>query len=113
MEAVLRRARPTPAGVRCVGRLRVDLDGRNAYIDAEQIALTRKEFELLAVLTEQPGTTVRRERLFTEVWHTQWPGTSRTLDVHMATLRAKTLAGAQIQTVRGVGYRLVAVDAVA
>ena len=48
-----------------------------------------------------------RDRLLTEVWHTSWPGTSRTLDVHMATLRAKVGAAARIETIRGVGYRIV------
>jgi DNA-binding response OmpR family regulator len=111
VEAVLRRARPRQAGVRRVGRLRVDLDRLCAYVDGEPVALTRKEFHLLALLTEQPEVAVRRERLFSEVWRTTWPGTSRTLDVHMATLRAKIGDGARIQTIRGTGYRITANDA--
>jgi DNA-binding response OmpR family regulator len=107
IEAVLRRARPSPAGVRTVGRLRVDLDRHAGYIDAEPVALTRKEFELLTILVGQPETAVRRERLLAEVWHTSWRGNSRTLDVHIATLRAKIGAAAEIQTIRGVGYRIV------
>jgi DNA-binding response OmpR family regulator len=107
MEAVLRRARPRPAGAYTVGRLRVDLDRHHAYIGDEPVPLTRKEFQLLAILVAQPEVAVRRERLLAEVWHTSWRGTSRTLDVHMATLRSKIGAGAQIQTIRGVGYRIL------
>lgn len=110
IEAVLRRARPRPAGARTVGRLRVDLDRHLAYVDGEPITLTRKEFQLLAILAAEPEVAVKRERLLREVWHTSWRGVSRTLDVHMATLRQKIGEGAQIQTIRGVGYRIVAGD---
>lgn len=110
IEAVLRRARPRPAGVRTVGRLRVDLDRHLAYVDGEPITLTRKEFQLLAILAAEPEVAVKRERLLREVWHTSWRGVSRTLDVHMATLRQKIGDGAQIQTIRAVGYRIVAGD---
>jgi DNA-binding response OmpR family regulator len=110
MEAVLRRARPRPAGARTVGRLRVDLDRHLASVDGAPITLTRKEFQLLAILAAEPEVAVRRERLLREVWHTSWRGVSRTLDVHMATLRQKIGDGAQIQTIRGVGYRIVAGD---
>jgi DNA-binding response OmpR family regulator len=107
MEAVARRARPRPAGARVVGDLRLDLDRHEAYAQGELVPLTRKEFQILAVLSEQPGVVVRRERLFTEVWRTSWPGTSHTLDVHVGTLRSKLGDAARIQTVRGVGYRVV------
>jgi DNA-binding response OmpR family regulator len=110
IEAVLRRARPRPAGARTVGRLRVDLDRHLAYVDGEPVTLTRKEFQLLAILAAEPEVAVRRERLLQEVWHTSWRGVSRTLDVHMATLRQKIGDGARIQTIRGVGYRIVAGD---
>jgi DNA-binding response OmpR family regulator len=110
IEAVLRRARPRPAGARTVGRLRVDLDRHLAYVDGNPITLTRKEFQLLAILAAEPEVAVRRERLLREVWHTSWRGVSRTLDVHMATLRQKIGDGARIQTIRGVGYRIVAGD---
>jgi DNA-binding response OmpR family regulator len=107
MEAVLRRARPRPVGDRVVGQVRLDLDRREAYARGERVTLTRKEFALLAILTEQPGVVVRRERLLAEVWRTTWPGTAHTLDVHVATLRSKLGDAALIQTVRGVGYRVV------
>jgi len=105
---VVRRARPRPAGARTVGRLRVDLDRHLAYVDGQPVNLTRKEFQLLAILAAEPEVAVKRERLLREVWHTSWRGVSRTLDVHMATLRQKIGAGAEIQTIRGVGYRIVA-----
>ncbi len=109
IEAVLRRARPRPGGVRTVGRLTVDLDQHRAHVDGEPLTLTRKEFQLLAILTTQPGVAIRRERLLSEVWQTSWRGTSRTLDVHMATLRSKLGSAAQVDTIRGVGYRIVPV----
>lgn len=107
IEAVLRRARPRPAGVRTVGRLRIDLDRHLAYVDNNPLTLTRKEFQLVAILAAEPEVAVRRERLLREVWHTSWRGVSRTLDVHMATLRQKIGDSAEIQTIRGVGYRIV------
>jgi DNA-binding response OmpR family regulator len=107
MEAVLRRARPNLRGVLTVGDLTVDLDRREASQTGVPIELTRKEFELLAVLAGAPDVVHRRERLFLEVWNTCWRGTSRTLDVHMGTLRTKVNA-VKIETVRGVGYRLLA-----
>jgi DNA-binding response OmpR family regulator len=108
MEAVLRRARPRPGGKRVVGDLTLDLDRHSAQVGTQPVALTRKEFQLLAILMAEPEVAVRRERLFTEVWRTTWQGTSRTLDVHMTSLRAKIGAAAQIETIRGVGYRIVA-----
>jgi len=108
MEAVLRRARSRPSGQRVVGRLRVDLDRHSVHIGSQPVTLTRKEFQLLAILTAEPEVAVRRDRLFAEVWHTSWQGTSRTLDAHMTALRSKIGAGAEIQTIRGVGYRIVA-----
>jgi DNA-binding response OmpR family regulator len=108
MEAVLRRARSRPSGQRVVGRLRVDLDRHSVHIGSEPVTLTRKEFQLLAILASEPEVAVRRDRLFAEVWHTSWQGTSRTLDAHMTALRSKIGAGAEIQTIRGVGYRIVA-----
>jgi DNA-binding response OmpR family regulator len=105
MEAVLRRARRS-VGVREVGLLRVDPDRHEVRVGDRTVILTRKEFHLLTLLVAEPGTAVRRERLLTEVWHTSWRGASRTLDVHMATLRGKIGGGARIETIRGVGYRI-------
>ncbi len=110
IEAVLRRARPRPEGVHRVGRLTIDLDRYVAYVDGRPVTLAKKEFQVLAMLAAQPEVAVRRDRLMQEVWHTSWRGTSRTLDVHMTTLRSKIGDGAHIQTIRGVGYRLVPIQ---
>lgn len=111
IDAVMRRVRPAaPPAVR-VGDLRIDVARRRVTrVDGSAVALTRKEFALLAALSRQPGVVVSRERLFIEVWHNPWPGAQRTLDVHIATLRAKLGDRTVIETVRGVGYRLDAHD---
>ena len=106
VEAVMRRVRPRPAGVRTVGPVRIDLDRHQAYVADAPIDLTRKEFQLLGALTVVPGAVVTRDRLIAEVWQTAWRGASRTLDVHIATLRAKLGGAVDLETVRGVGYRL-------
>jgi DNA-binding response OmpR family regulator len=108
IEAVLRRVRPRPSGIRMIGTLRLDLDRHSVQVGRTPLSLTRKEFQLLAILMAEPEVAVKRERLFTEVWRTTWQGTSRTLDVHMTSLRSKIGAAAQIETIRGVGYRIVA-----
>lgn len=87
--------------------VRIDLARRTVGVDGVQVALTRKEFEVLALLVRACGTAVSRDRIVAEVWRTTYQGMSRTLDVHMATLRAKLGRGsALVQTVRGFGYRL-------
>jgi DNA-binding response OmpR family regulator len=107
IDAVMRRVRPAARPAVAAGDLRIDLARRLVTSgDGTAIALTRKEFELLAALSRQPGVVVSRERLLIEVWQNPWPGAQRTLDVHMATLRAKLGDPKVIQTVRGVGYRL-------
>lgn len=73
---------------------------------AVTVALTAKESELLGALARTPGVPVTRAALMEEVWDTTWVGASRTLDVHVAALRAKLGADVPIETVRGVGYRL-------
>jgi DNA-binding response OmpR family regulator len=114
IDAVMRRARPAAPPAVSAGGLRIDIARRSVTArDGAAIALTRKEFELLAALARQPGVVVSRERLFVEVWQNPWPGARRTLDVHMATLRAKLGDRSVIQTVHGVGYRLIADDGAA
>jgi DNA-binding response OmpR family regulator/LmbE family N-acetylglucosaminyl deacetylase len=107
MEAVLRRIRPPDQGTLRVGRIDVDLGRHQAYVDSEPVELTRKEFQLLAMLARQAGAVVRRERLLAEVWPDTSPGGSRTLDVHVATVRAKLRNAVPIEAVRGVGYRML------
>jgi DNA-binding response OmpR family regulator len=95
-----------PAAVIEVAPLRVDVGGRSVHVDGRLVALTRKEFDLLVMLARQPGLVHRREQILSEVWQTSWAGTGRTLEVHVASLRAKLGRPDLIEAVRGVGYRL-------
>jgi DNA-binding response OmpR family regulator len=121
IHAVTRRRRPAPtsaparagtSGPRPVGRrvrrgdVVIDVDRRVVEVAGRPVALTRKEFDLLALLARQPGVVFRREQILSEVWETRWRGGARTLEVHVASVRAKTGSTTIIETVRGVGYRL-------
>jgi DNA-binding response OmpR family regulator len=88
------------------GTLRIDHRARRVFSEGVEIALTPKEYELLARLADDPGAVVRREQLIEEVWDEHWWGPTKTLDVHIASLRKKLGDPALIATVRGVGYRL-------
>ena len=92
-----------------VGDLTIDLDRREVTAGARAVELRTKEFDLLAVFAQNPGILLTRERLLEIAWGYDFPGETRTVDVHVAHLRKK-LAGAttQIETVSGVGYKLVA-----
>lgn len=91
-----------------LGPVHIELPTRRVTVDGAVVQLTRKEFDLLALLAQRPGVVFRREQIISEVWRTSWEGTGRTLEVHVASLRAKLRMPALIETVRGVGYRLVA-----
>ncbi|MER5429104.1 response regulator transcription factor [Streptomyces sp. NPDC002588] len=91
-----------------LGAVQIELPTRRVTVDGSVVQLTRKEFDLLALLAQRPGVVFRREQIISEVWRTSWEGTGRTLEVHVASLRAKLRMPALIETVRGVGYRLVA-----
>lgn len=107
IEAVLRRSRRRPAPAACtIGDVVVDLAGRCVSVGGQEVRLTLKEFDLLAMLAQAPGTVISRDDLVMHVWQTTFDGASRTLDVHVATLRAKLDRPGLIETVRGVGYRL-------
>ncbi|MDH2388963.1 response regulator transcription factor [Streptomyces sp. HNM0663] len=112
IEAVLRRSMPQRAEddrLVTVDGLEIDLRRRTVTLDGQPVPLTRKEFDVLAVLVRADGAAVSRDRIIVEVWHTTYDGMSRTLDVHMANLRGKLgRAGGVVRTVRGVGYRLAA-----
>lgn len=88
------------------GTVLIDLSTRRVTVADEPVQLTRKEFDLLALLAQRPGVVFRREQIISEVWRTSWEGTGRTLEVHVASLRSKLRLPALIETVRGVGYRL-------
>ncbi|MFB7998709.1 response regulator transcription factor [Streptomyces sp. NPDC056002] len=91
-----------------LGSVHIELPTRQVSVDGSVVQLTRKEFDLLALLAQRPGVVFRREQIISEVWLTSWEGTGRTLEVHVASLRSKLRMPALIETVRGVGYRLVA-----
>jgi DNA-binding response OmpR family regulator len=88
------------------GDLTVDLAGRRVSVGDKHVPLTRKEYDILALLLRDPGRVFTRAQILEEVWQTTWLGSSRTLDVHVATLRAKLGDANLVETVRGVGYRL-------
>ncbi|MFF4497927.1 response regulator transcription factor [Streptomyces sp. NPDC001546] len=94
-------------GVVRLGPVAVALPTRRVTVNGTDVPLTRKEFDLLALLAQRPGVVFRREQIISEVWRTSWEGTGRTLEVHVASLRSKLGLPALIETVRGVGYRLV------
>ncbi len=91
-----------------IGPVSIELSTRQVRVDGAVVSLTRKEFDLLALLAKRPGVVFRREQIISDVWRTSWEGTGRTLEVHVASLRSKLRMPALIETVRGVGYRLVA-----
>jgi two-component system, OmpR family, response regulator RegX3 len=111
--------RELAARVRAIARRRVveaPLEGnsislsrnkREVTLAGEVVELTMKEFELLAVLMEEPGRTVPRQELYSRVWDPVWIGSGKTLDVHIAGIRKKLGDPTYIETVRGVGYRFV------
>jgi two-component system, OmpR family, response regulator RegX3 len=113
MRAVLRRSAAGPPGDAegslGSGEVTMNLDTRAVTVGGEAVDLTVKEFELLRVLLENAGKLVRRQTLMDEVWDPGWWGSTKTLDVHMSSLRRKLgddpAAPRYIHTVRGVGFR--------
>jgi DNA-binding response OmpR family regulator len=100
-----------------VGGMTVDTSMRRATLDGSEIALTRREFDLLALLVRNAGTVVTRERVMDEVWDTNWFGSTKTLDVHVSSLRRKlgddAVDSRYLHTVRGVGFRFASPDELA
>jgi two-component system response regulator RegX3 len=116
IRAVLRRAAPAVASAAeepeapiSIDALHVDLAARRATLDGEELALSRKEFDLLAELVRNAGRVVTREDLMDRVWDENWFGSTKTLDVHVRWLRGKLGESAEnahyLHTVRGVGFR--------
>jgi two-component system response regulator RegX3 len=102
---VLRSGAPETVGV--LGSLRLDQRQRRVFLGPDELGLTRKEFDLLTVLIEDPGAAFTRETLLRRVWDDDWFGSTRTVDAHVSQLRAKLRDARWIETVRGVGFRLV------
>lgn len=107
VRAVLRRCRPRrDQELLTAGGLAMDLAEHTVTADGEQIALTFKEFELLRLFLSCPGVAFTREKLLDAVWDCDYSGETRTVDMHIRTLRQKLGGyGAMIKTVRNVGYR--------
>lgn len=110
IKAVLRRYKaPEVQKLLQFGSLTVNLEEHTVTAGGERVQLTYKEYELLRLFLSHPGTAFTREQLFAEVWGESYVGETRTLDMHIRTLRQKLGEyGRYIETVRGVGYRLEA-----
>ena len=109
VKAVLRRSGShAPGEVEVIsGNIRMNMEKHRVYVDETGVELTYKEFELLRVFLNNAGNVMTRELLMDRVWGTTYEGESRTLDMHIKTLRQKLgAAGERIRTVRNVGYRL-------
>ncbi|MBI3744932.1 MAG: response regulator transcription factor [Chloroflexi bacterium] len=111
VKAILRR---TDGTVRLgrpieVGSLRIDPRRREVAVGSQVVELRAREFDLLAALARDPGVVLSREALLEDVWGTDFPGETRTVDVHVSELRRKLGPdGPSIESVRGIGYRLIA-----
>lgn len=108
LRAVLRRVHPapTPPALQVLGALAIDRRSHRVLIDGEPLALSPKEFDLLALLAVDPGAMVSRRTILAEVWDPHYYGTTKTVDVHIASLRRKLGHPEWIETSRGVGFRL-------
>jgi two-component system, OmpR family, response regulator RegX3 len=111
IRAVLRRSdtiarSDMPEARQALGRLIIDRRTRRVSVDGDERALTPKEFDLVALLAEDPGAVVTRQHILESVWDPHWYGPSRTVDVHVASLRRKLGHPEWVETVRGVGLRL-------
>ena len=89
------------------GEVEVNRAARTVKRHGDRIALTPKEFDLLVLLAGDPGAVQSRASILREVWSTTWVGPTKTIDMHVASLRRKLGRADWIETVRGVGFRLV------
>ena len=110
VKAVLRRYKPAEKNaVLKSGGIEMNLGEHTVTVSGESVALTYKEFELLRLLMTNPGIVFTRDQLMEKVWGMEYYGETRTVDMHIRTLRQKLgQCGEMIRTVRGVGYRLEA-----
>ena len=107
VKAVLRRVCPNTPVKLSVGCLELDPDRHTVTVSGERVDLTRKEYDMLKLFMQNPERVFTREQLLSSVWDIDFAGESRTVDVHIATLREKLGDfGGSIATVRGVGYRM-------
>ncbi len=107
IKAVLRRCKTPGSNVLRAAGVTLNEDEHTVAVVGERIALTYKEYELLRLFMSKPGIAFSREQLFSEIWGMDYCGETRTLDMHIRTLRQKLGAyGKLIETVRNVGYRM-------
>ncbi len=107
VRAVSRRAMSDPDQLlQRIGAVEIDRRTRRVTVDEVEVALSPKEFDLLSLLGQDAGAVVSREQIMDEVWDPHWYGPTRTLDVHVASLRKKLGDPGLIETVRRVGFRL-------
>lgn len=110
VKAVLRRCQPRQAPhLLKLDGIALNLDEHTVTVDGQRITLTFKEYELLRLFLSNPGIAFTREQLLADIWKTEYLGESRTVDMHIRTLRQKLgQYGQCVETVRNVGYRLEA-----
>lgn len=108
IKAVLRRmGKKQDSKILRIGNLELNENEHTVFSDGERVGLTLKEYELLSLFMNNPGRVFTREQLIEQVWTSDFVGETRTVDVHMGTLRMKLgKCGEYLETVRGVGYRL-------
>ncbi|WP_308346503.1 response regulator transcription factor [Streptomyces sp. ISL-66] len=108
IEAVMRRTHARSESTRNIsmGPLHIDGRSREVRLHGGPVNLTAKEFELLHILASEPENVISRKELMDRVWETSWADSSRTIDTHVSSLRAKLGAGSWVITIRGVGYRM-------
>lgn len=108
VRAVLRRSSPEKESAELsAGNVVMNVKEHSVKVDGEAVTLTLKEFELLKIMLENPRVVFTRDRLLNDIWDMSYAGDTRTVDVHIKTLRQKLGSGAAvIGTVRGVGYRI-------
>lgn len=106
IKAVLRRSIHAVSSNLTSGNIEMDLNSHIVKVNGEQVDLTLKEYELLKLFISHPGIVYSREALLNKIWEVEYYGETRTVDVHIRTLRSKLMEeGNRITTVRGVGYR--------
>ena len=106
IKAVLRRSIHAVSSKLTSGNIEMDLNSHIVKVNGEQVDLTLKEYELLKLFISHPGIVYSREALLNKIWEVEYYGETRTVDVHIRTLRSKLMEeGNRITTVRGVGYR--------
>ena len=107
IKAVLRRTAPKQAKVISYGGITLDEGKHTVTVNKTPVSLTLKEYEILKLLIDNPGQVFTREILLSDIWGIDFTGETRTVDVHIGTLRTKLAeAGDLIETVRGVGYKM-------